>query len=469
MTNPVAKEASRLRIAVVGAGVAGLSAAREALRRRPDAELVVYEAASRVGGLVATDRPRAGLLVERGPDSVATQKPAALEMARELGLGDELVSDGVAPRRAFVVHEGKLVPMPRSLFGASGSSHEILLSPLLTAKGKLRLALEPFVPRRASEGSETVADFVGRRFGSELVERALDPVLRGIYGAPASELGAAEILPHLVAFERRHGSVARGMTRTSPPAPKGSAPLPPAVSFKGGMEALPTRLAAELGERVRTKTRIARLGRRDGAFVVEAEAGEVSTFDRVVLAVPVTEASRLLLELAPEAARELCAVRTADVETVTFVFARDAIPRPLSGTGFVVARGERRVLTAMTWSSRKWHGRAPLDVELLRCFFEAHGMDDATALAAVRADLADLLDIQADPLETYLDRRTAVLPVYEVGHLARIARVRALLSGLPGLALAGNAFDGLGIPDCLASGRKAAEHVLTESVLPLSA
>ena len=467
MTARASGEANRLRIAVVGAGIAGLSAGRELLRRRPDAELVVYEAAPRVGGLVATDRPRAGLVVERGPDSVATQKPAALEVARELGLGDELVSGGVAPRRAFVVHGGKLVPMPRSLFGASGGSHELLHSPLLTAKGNIRLALEPFVPRRATPEGETVADFVGRRFGSELVERALDPVLRGIYGAPASELGAAEILPHLVAFERAHGSVARGMTRTSPP--KGAERLPPAVSFKGGMDALPARLAAELGDRVRTSTRIARVGRRDGAFRIETETGEVSDFDRLVLAVPVTEASRLLLDLSPEAARELCSVRTADVETVTFVFPRDAIPRPLSGTGFVVARGERRVLTAMTWSSRKWHGRAPLDVELLRCFFEAHGMDDRAALAAVRADLADLLDIQGDPLETFLDRRAAVLPVYEVGHLARVARVRGLLAGFSGLALAGNAYDGIGIPDCLASGRKAADHVLSDSVLPLSA
>jgi len=449
-----------MRVVVIGAGVAGLSAAREVRALRPDAELHVLEASDRPGGLVDTERTPEGFLLEHGPDSVGTQKPAGLAVVRDLGLEGEVVGSDEGPRSSFMVHQGRLVPLPTGMIAMSPSAAwSVMRSPLFSVKGKARIAMEPFVPSRVTGEDESIGGFFRRRFGDEMVDRMLDPVLRGIYGAPIDELSLGVTMPRLALLERKYGSVAAGMAKVSRMRRSGEAP-PPLFTLRGGMGALTDRLAAELNGRVRYGAAVSSLTRGQGGWRVRLEDGGELEADRVIVAAPAWAAARMIEAPDPELAALLGDVSHGPMVSVSLGFRAVDVPHPMEGTGFVVPANVDRSISACTWSSRKWPGRAPEGTALIRAFVRDATLSDAEAIDAMRVDLRDLMGIEAEPVFTRVRRRGRALPRCGVGHLDRVARMEERGAELGGLALAGNSQRGVGIPDCIESGAAAAARLL---------
>lgn len=448
------------RVVVVGGGVSGLGFAHEALRLRPNLELTVLEADTRVGGLVRTETLAPGVRVEFGPDSMAMPSEKSDALLTSLALEGALMRGGSAPRRAYVGRDARLQELPRSLMSATADSVELARSRLFRASTKLRMAAEPFVKRGDSVDGESAADFLARRFGRGFVEDAMGPLLSAIYHAPLDELGACEVLSRFVALERAHGSISKGLREASATPAEAQ---PAFVSLRDGMEQLPRAIAGTLGHRVRVCQTVERIRAQDRGYRIELRDGGVIDADLVVLAVPPSVAARLLGDVAKEAAQELTRVRSAPIETVSLLYEQCEAPPLLDGTGFVLARGGARVLSSLTWANRKWDHRAPADRELLRCSVRGEGRDDAELLAELRRDLRDWLGEAGKPSVVVFDRRRVALPIHGVGHIAAMQRMKAALETQPGLAVIGNGVDAIGVADCLRRAATLARSMTVES------
>lgn len=449
------------RVVVVGAGIAGLAAAYTLRGEAPDVDVVVLDRAGRVGGLVETERTPDGFVIEHGADCLITTKPWGIDAVRALGLVDAIVS-GPEPRRSFLAAGGRLVPVPGIFAGPTPAAVASLVGTrLLSLPGRLRLALEPFVPRGDGAGDESVAAFLDRRFGRELRTTILEPLLGGIYGGDAERLSADACIPRLRDFEREHGSLTLGMwralrARRRQPA---GARLPVMVSLRDGMASLPAAFAQRLGDRVRLGVAVERVERSaGGGFRLATSAGALDC-DGMVLALPAWAAPSLVEPLDGDLASGLAAVRHQALDCVTMAWAERDVPRALDGTGFVTARDDPRPTRACTWASRKWPGRAPVGHALVRSVLHRPQATDAEVLAAARADLRDLMGVNAEPRLVRVRRLPRATPVYEVGAPARLAAMQARARALGAVALAGNAHAGIGIPDCIRSGETAARIV----------
>lgn len=457
---------ARPRLVVVGAGVAGLAAARTALDARPELDVVVLERSPRAGGLVETEHTGEGFVVEHGADCLVTTKPAGMDTVRQLDLAGEVVTGTEAPRTAFVVRRGRLVPLPAGLaFGVPASALEMLRTPVLSWPAKVRMGLEPLLSPGPHVDDESVASFVARRFGRQMVDRVIDPLLGGVHGVPADELSVRACLPRMRELERAHGSVVAGMQRERRGRKRraASAPgaLPPAISLRRGMGALPEALARSLGGRVRLGAEVRAVERRaGGGYRVRLAGGEHLDADAVVMAAPAHVASALVAPLSVALATMLARVRHGRVDAVTLGFRQRDLGHPLAGTGFVVPASEGRATRACSWSSVKWPGRAPEGSVLMRSVLHAPEMDDEALVSVARSDLRELMGVEADPVLLRVRRIERALPVYEVGYLDRLEAMRHEAAGLGAFALAGNAQGGIGVPDCIQSGREAAGAVL---------
>lgn len=447
------------RIAVVGAGVAGLAAAWRLRRLLPEVELVVLERQQRVGGLIDTEHLPGGFLLEHGADCLLTTKPWGVAAVRELGLGDAIVV-GSEPRRAFVAANGRLHPLPPLFAGATPSSAIALAqSRLLGLRAKARLVIEPCVPCRRTAADESVADFVARRFGSGVLPALVDPLLRGVYGGATQELSAEACLPRLRAMERSAGGIVRGIRRARRARTRNPSPLPEMVSLRDGMGSLPAAFASAVGDRLRLGVAVERLSRRGAGWRLDTSAGSFDV-DGIVLATPAWAAADLLEPLDRELAGELAAIRHVALDCVSLVWRRADVPHPLDGTGFVMAAGESRPTQACTWASRKWPGRAPEGWVVLRSVLRAAQATDADLVALACTDLRDLLGVTRPPEIVRVRRLARATPIYEVGHLGRAAWILARAAALGTVALAGNAYGGIGIPDCVRSGEAAADRLV---------
>lgn len=448
-----------MRVVVIGAGVAGLSAARAVGQLRPDVETIVLEASDRVGGLVETERSPQGFLLEHGPDSVGTQKPAGLATVRELGLESQVIGSDEGPRSSFMVHGERLVPLPTGMIAMSPSAAwSVMRSPLFSMRGKARISMEPFVPRRDSDEDESIGGFFRRRFGDEMVDRMLDPVLRGIYGASIDELSLGVTMPRLALLERKYGSVAAGMAKVSRMRRSGESP-PALFSLRGGMGALTDRLAAELDGRIRFGTSVRALRRSSRGWRVDL--GPEGTLDAevVIVAAPAWAAATMLEGEDGELAALLGDIPHGPLVSVSLGFRAEDVPHPMDGTGFVVPATVPRSISACTWSSRKWPGRAPEGACLIRAFVRDAELSDEEAVLAMRGDLRDLMGIDVAPFFARVRRRGRALPRCSVGHPQRVDRMDERVEALGGLALAGNSQRGVGIPDCIDSGARAASRL----------
>ena len=455
-----------MTVVVVGGGITGLAAAY-ALGRAGIPTLLV-EATDRLGGKVRTERVD-GFLVESGPDSFISYRPAALELCRELGLGDAIIAP-TDPRVVNVRTRGRFVRLPDGMgLVLPTRLRPLVMSRLFTPFEKVRMGLDLVLPRAGGDGDVAVGPFLRRRLGSALVERLAGPLLGGVYGTSIDELSLDAVVPQLREAERDHrslllASLAQGRARRR----SGVAATSPFVALAGGLGQLVTALTAALGRSpsvtVRTDTRVAGLEREGPAFAIRLAGGERLHADAVVLTSPAPTAAGLLESFAPAAADRVRTIPHGSTGVVSLGYRADQFPEPLVGHGFLVADGEPLSISACTWSSGKWAGRAPDGMVLLRAFIGSNGErllagPDAEIAAAARRDLALTMGVRGHPVLTRVARWEAAMPRYTVGHLERVAGASAALAGLPNLAIAGAAFRGVGVPDCVAQGRAAAARV----------
>lgn len=403
-------------IAVVGGGIAGLTAAYRLGERA-----VLFESSDRLGGVIRTIREE-GFVVEAGPDSMLAAKPAAVALCRELGL--DLIP--VRSRRFLVWSRGRLEPFP--------SGAEYASTRLLSWPGKARMAMDLVLPRGGS-ADESLGSFFRRRMGREFLERVAEPLMAGIFMAPADRLSLRATFPRFAEMEARRRSLILAMRK----APESGASF---LSLRGGMQDLVDALAARI-RNVRTGEPV--------------ESLEALRADDVVLAVPAPAAARLVRPSAPRLADALAAIPHVSSSTVSLAYRRSAVAHPLDGTGYVVPRRERMAITGCTFASSKFEGRAPEGMVLLRAFFEGSEPDERAA----HEELAGVLGIREPPVRTWTSRYPGANPVYEVGHEARVREIERLCP--PGLYLTGASYRGVGVPDGVRDATEAAARITRPS------
>ena len=474
----VADRGASDRVVVVGGGLAGLAAAHRVATRaggaRRPVEVVVLEGKDRVGGAVWTDR-EGGVVLEGGADSFITNKPWAIDLCHLLGLTAQLIGPDASSRRSFVVRDGRLVPVPEGfVLMAPRRIGPILTTPILSVRGKLRLLMDLVRPRRVDDAEESLAAFAKRRLGREAFERLVQPLVGGIYTADPNELSVQAALPQFVAMEREHGGLIRGAMAQARAARGADRRASGAryelfASLIDGMETLPRALASALPDgAVRTGTTVRRVTRPEagGPWLIEPLDGPPIEASGVVLATEAHAAARLLDGHDPELALHLRSIPYASSAIVTVAYARDDVAHPLDGFGAVVPAIEGRKILAVSFTSKKFPGRAPAGTVLMRVFVggatqpELYDLDDAAIEALVLDELADLLGARGTPLLLRVARHPRAMPQYTLGHLERVASIRRRLALHPRLALAGNAFEGVGIPDVIRSGQDAADALL---------
>ena len=458
--------------------MAGLAAAEEivslAAAAATTVEITLVEAAGRVGGVLATVR-RDGWLVERSADNFLAARPEAVQLVKRLGLEDQLVGVDPRVRRALVWHAGRGVPAPHGFrLLAPGRIGPILSTPLLSPLGRLRLLAERLVRPRPPRGDESLESFVVRRLGREAFERLVQPLAAGIWTADPARLSMAAACGEFLAMEREQGSLWAGERRriraTAAQAASG-ARYGQFLTLATGLQTLPERLAARLRDRrVRfidaEATGIERPAGGGWRLSIAPPPGAAATIaaDAVVLAVPAPVAGRLLAAAAPVVATDLQGITYAGSAVISLGFARADVAHPLDAAGLVIPRRAGRRILAVSFSSSKFPGRAPEGCVLLRVF--AGGAldpdvvrgDDAALESVARAEVAELLGARGTPRLVQIDRWHAAMPQYHVGHVERVARIMEGAATIGGLALAGAAYTGVGIPQVIASGQAAARH-----------
>jgi oxygen-dependent protoporphyrinogen oxidase len=463
-----------LRVAVIGGGIAGLTAAYR-LRRGADetggsVRLTVLEAAGRWGGKIHTER-RDGFVLEAGPDTFVSTKPWGLALCRELGLEDRLRGANMERRKVFVRHRGRLVQLPDGLAMMVPSRiGPFLATPLLSPLGKLRLAMDWVLPPGREDGDESLAAFITRRMGRQVYDRLIEPLMSGIYAGDGERLSLRSTFPYLREWERREGSLARGARKAArPPRGDGRPPAPHSVflTLAGGLGEMVDALLARLaGTDLRLEAAVHRIDRRKRGFRLTTGSGEILEADGVIVAAPAFAAGRMLESVDPQLAGLLQEIEYVSTATVSLAYRVEDLPRPLDGHGYVIPRIEGRKALACTWTSTKFPHRAPDGHALLRVFIGRAGvmddpdLDEATLIAVARQEVAETLEIHGQPVLARVARWPFSMPQFNLGHPRRLQDIASRLVGLPGLRLAGAAYGGIGIPDCIQSGEWAAKEIL---------
>jgi oxygen-dependent protoporphyrinogen oxidase len=470
-------------IVIAGGGIAGLAAAFRLQQRAPELTVTLVESEPRLGGKIVTERVD-GFVIEGGPDTFLSYKPRGVGLCRELGLTERLHGTNQQLRRTYVMRSGRLYDLPEGLTGLVPSRFgPMARSGLISPLGKLRMGLEYLVPARRDETDESLADFVTRRLGRELYDRMIEPLLSGIYAGDGEQLSLAATFPQLREYERAHGGLIRGMLaarRRAPgangagpngAAPDGAAPrwsafVTPTSGLAEIVEALVARLSGWAD--LRTGTRAVGLASRWDApgYSITLDRGAPLVADALILATPAYASAALLGGLDDVLAGALRAIPYVSTATVTLAYPLSDVPRPLDGYGYIIPRAEQRAILACTWTSTKFPHRAPEGWGLIRAFIGRGGQegalagDDESLIALVCAELRAVLGVSAAPRLARVFRWPQAMPQYTLGHLERLATIEARLAGRPRLALAGNAYRGIGVPDCILSGECAAERVL---------
>ncbi len=460
------------RVAIVGGGISGLSAAfaLEQLRQRTAAqvEYVLFEAGARLGGVLRTERVD-GCQVEAGPDSFLAEKPWASDLCVELGLGDQLIGSNDAERKTYIVVNGRLVVLPDGLmFMVPTKILPTVFSPLFSLGTKLRMAREWFHPPHRTNSDENVAAFVERHYGPEMVDRLADPLLSGVYGGTAAHLSVRAVLPRFTEMEVKYGSLGRAMLAARKKMRQGSAPARPLfTSLKNGMQQMVDAIAARLTCRfVYTNTKIDAVHSISDGWLVSTGA-QADHYDAVILATPAHVTASLLQAASPQLAAELGGIDYTSSITVNLGYdekVRNSLP---PGFGFLVPHSEGKRMLACTFVHNKFPHRAPPERALLRCFLGGARNEDLFSAAdevivkSVRQELQQILGLTGDPLFSRVYRWDRAMAQYGVGHLERLERIEGLRQQLPGLYLAGNAYRGIGVPDCIRSGNDAATACLS--------
>ncbi|WP_373229373.1 protoporphyrinogen oxidase [Cohnella sp.] len=486
------------RVAVLGGGITGLSAAfylqKLGAERGESIEVTVLEGSERLGGRIHTLR-RDGFVIERGPDSFLARKLPMIELAKELGIAGELTGTNPAAKKTYISLDGKLHPMPEGLtLGIPTNVDKFLKTDLVSGQGKGRALEEQQLPPTEGKEDESVGAFLERRMGREMVERIFEPLLAGIHAGDLYQLGLRATFPQFKQLEQEYGGLIRGMTETSKKAALANAvepapalattptavvetdPLPASIfmTFRRGLstviEALDSMLRAD-GCDIRMGTRVVSLeqalgaGSLQPAYRLRLSDDSMIEADAVICTLPAYAAAKLLTPHIDVSA--LMNIKYVSVANVVFGYDDAGFDHDLDGSGFLVPRGEGRRITASTWTSSKWLHTAPKGKRLIRCYVGRAGdekgveLSDEKLTEEVRQDLHDLIGLTAAPEFVEITRLRHSMPQYPVGHIGAIASLREHLAAqLPGVVVTGAAFGGVGLPDCVAQGKKAAEALL---------
>ena len=463
------------RIAIIGGGIAGLSAAwylEKARQSGAGLEWTLFEKSSRLGGVIQTER-RDGFILEAGPDSFLTMKPDAARLCRELGLAGELISSNDQERKTYILVKSRLVPIPQGLeFMVPTRVWPMAATPLFSFRTKLRMAAELF-SSRSQAGDESVGAFVRRHFGQEMVDRVAEPLLAGVYGGSAERLSVRAVLPRFAEMERESGSLVRATLRAKARA-RASAnpdarPQPLFTSLKNGMQQMVDALVNALPKfSLRLEQQNVSVRAANDGWQIESAGGN-EKFDAVLLAVPAPVAAAILRPAGPSLREGLS--RIEYTSSVAVALAYDDVDLP-PGHGFLTPRSEGRKMMACTFVHKKFPHRAPEGKKLLRCFFSSsrmpellsHSDEDFQNMA--RQELKDILGLAAQPLFARTFRWDRAMAQYETGHLDRVAEMEKTLAELPGLYVIGNSFHGIGVPDCIKSARLAVEKISSAASQP---
>ncbi|MFQ5780619.1 MAG: protoporphyrinogen oxidase [Nitrospiria bacterium] len=463
---------ARKKVIIIGGGITGLSTAyflqeKSKEMDRP-VELILIEGEKRFGGKILTERID-DFIIEGGPDSFITQKPGGLDLCRRLGLTGQLVQTHPVEKAVYILSNGKLVPLPEGFnLMIPGRLTPFLFTPLVSPFGKVRMGLDLVIPRKDSSEDESIASFVRRRLGAEAVQQFAEPILAGIFAGDAEKLSLEATFPQFAALERSRGSLIWGMWMKRGNAGRKGRARPEwtlFVTLRDGLSSLVTLLREKLeGVSLVSDQKVTGVVPRKGGYDVSLETGRASA-DAVVITTNTFTAAGWIEGWDLSLSKLLREIEYVSTATVSLGFRKEDITHPLNGFGFVVPRREGRRIIASTWSSTKFSGRAPAGHVLLRAFLGGahHGdlveQDDAALISLVQEELQSILGIKAGPVVAKAFRWIKANPQYHVGHLNRVAEIEKGAQRHPGLFLAGAAYRGVGIPDCIRQGMETAEKI----------
>jgi oxygen-dependent protoporphyrinogen oxidase len=473
----VSESNSPKRVVVIGSGITGLAASYrlldEARKRNLTLDLSLLEATEHFGGVIETSQ-EAGCLMEHGPDCFLSLKPAGLELCKELGLKKSLMGTNEECRKSYVLRGSSLLPVPRGFYMLAPSSiQSFLTTPIFSMSGKIRIMLDLLIPRRREEGDETLASFVRRRLGREALERMAQPMVAGIYSADPEKLSLNATFPQFLEMERKHRSLILALRKRMQTGNAEGAASGPRyglfVTLREGMEQVVDALLERIPQdSLRGRCRVTSLRKEANRWRVGTEGDGELEADAVCLTLPAHQAAELMRDEAPEMAASLDGISYGSLGTLNLVFRREQVKHPLDGMGFVVPEVEGRSLLACSFSSTKFPGRAPEGKVLLRAFFSGSETDgllslsDDAVIDRIAGELRDILDIEGNPEAAILRRYPQAMPQYTLGHLDRVKTIEAEAERLPGFAIGGNAYRGVGMPDCVAGANQAAERILEQ-------
>lgn len=454
-------------VVVVGGGIAGLAAAYRLVRLRDqhglDIDVTLLEGSARLGGKIRTERS-GSLIIEAGPDSFLTTKPEAVQLAREIGMGNRLMPTALHRRDVYVYLRGQLRRLPDGLtLMAPTRVLPFLRSDLMSMSGKLRMGLERVLPLGGG-GDESLADFTRRRLGPEALEAIVEPLMAGIYAGDAELMSLKSTFPQFAQMEREYGSVIRGMRAAARAPKRGESGLTAFASFMGGVEELVDALGRGLGEAsLKLATAVRKITKVGTGYKLDTTGGELPA-DALILATPADDAADALEGLDAGLAGLLRQIPTASTATLALAYTPRDLPVLPTGFGFVVPKGAERAINAVTFVSQKFPQRNS-ELFLIRCFMGGAGKEkvleapDAELIEKVLVDLRETIGIKATPQLVKLFRWNKANPQYNIGHETRLKAIEEGLTRHPGLELAGASYYGVGIPDCIRSANDSAQRI----------
>lgn len=462
-----------MKLTIIGGGIAGLSAAYYVTKKIPNAQITLIESSNHWGGKITTDRATfddGQFIIEGGPDTFLATKPYAVNLCKELGLGDRLHGTNPTKKNTYVLNHNRLLPLPDGLAMMIPTNIQaILKTQLVSWFGKARMGLDFVQPPKAVNGDESLGTFVSRRLGREAYENLIEPLMSGIYAGDGDALSLASTFPYLRDLELKYGSLARGALemrkQSNGKSIQGSrsAFLTPTTGLAEIVEALVKHLQINNVD-LRLNKAVTRISNIDSRFLLELEDGSSLDSDSVILATPAFVSGTLLASFDPALASDLQSIPYASTATVSLAYRQSDLLRPLDGYGYVIPRRAGRKALACTWTSTKFPHRAPDGYALIRVFVGRAGQDipwnENDLLALAKEELNLTLGIKVEPILSRVFMWENAMPQYNLGHPEILKRIDAALEKHPELALAGNGYRGIGIPDCIHSGELAVNKML---------
>jgi oxygen-dependent protoporphyrinogen oxidase len=454
-------------ILIIGGGITGLAAAHRLIELNDEnnfeLNLKLLESSPRLGGNIST-LTQDNLLIEEGPDSFITAKPHGLNLCKRLGIEDELIPTSEKNRKTLIYLNGRLVALsPTKIL-------PFITSPILSFYGKIRVLLELLIPKSKNVGDESLKSFVTRRFGKELFENIAQPLIGGIYTSDPQRLSMKSAVPNIHNLEHKYGSVIKGFMNEYSSNQESGARYSQFVTLKDGMQTLVDAITSKIpDESIVVNQQVIEISKFKNKWRVKTDKDKEYKTDGIILATHSYASAKILKSLDPRLSDELSKIEFASSAIAILVYKREDIRSKINGFGFVVPTKENLNVIACSFSSEKFEGRAPSDLVLLRCFVggalneDFLKNDDQEIISTVKDELKKILKINTEPEFTHLKRYPNSMPQYNVGHSEILSNINKLMSKYSDLELAGNSYEGVGIPDCIRSGEMAAENIVNQS------